>query len=295
MKTINRASKYLIYVCAVLILFNVFLGLLLTRQSSKAMRSLINGHMLDLSNTAAAMIDGDQLEKLHAEDLNSPEYQYVLKMLTYFQDNIELEYIYCIKDMGNKEFVFSVDPTEEDPGEFGEPIVYTDALYQASLGIPSVDDTPYEDKWGRFYSAYTPVFNSRNEVAGIVAVDFSVNWYENQIKKQMKITVMVIAAAALFSIIIAAAIAKQYHDSMSHVFVEMNDLSEGIETLIQEVTPETIHEEAPEVTREDREEIDKEELQLHGRIIHRYRQIICDIIAERPDRGIVIRPHPLAG
>ena len=76
-------------------------------------------------------------------------------------------------DDGNGNFSFSVDPAPDDPGEFGAPVVYTEALYKASLGIPSVDEVAYTDAWGRFYSAYSPVFNSNGKVAGIVATDFS--------------------------------------------------------------------------------------------------------------------------
>ena len=178
---LHRTGKYLIIIGFFLLVVNVTLGIILTRQSSNAIRTMIRNRMLDISNTAAAMLDGDTLEVLEAGDEDTPEYQEVLRILTYYQDNIDLKYIYCIRDMGNKRFVFTVDPTIDDPGEFGEPVVYTDALYRASLGEPSVDSEPYEDDWGRFYSAYSPVFNSKHEVAGIVAVDFSADWYDRQI------------------------------------------------------------------------------------------------------------------
>jgi diguanylate cyclase (GGDEF)-like protein len=242
MKKMNPASKYLIYVCVVLIMFNAFLGMFLTRQSSRAMKNLINNRMLDISNTAAAMLDGDELENLKAEDINSPEYQNVLKMLTYFQENIELEFIYCIKDMGDKNFILTVDPTATDPGAFGTPIVYTDALYRASLGLDSVDEKPYEDKWGRFYSSYSPVFDSKHKVAGIVAVDFSASWYEEQIRGLIWTTILMINIALVFSIVIAAIVATQYKNNMGHVFREMNELSDGIETLMREVSPEDVPE-----------------------------------------------------
>ena len=170
MKKLNRASKYIIVICVFLIGVNGALGYVLTRQSSGAMKSLMRSRMLDVSNTAAAMLDGDVLERLEAEDEDSPEYQAALKTLTYFQENIDLEYIYCIRDMGGGRFVFSIDPTVEDPGQFGDPITYTDALYQASLGTPSVDAVPYEDAWGRFYSAYTPVFRWRGSSRWISAL-----------------------------------------------------------------------------------------------------------------------------
>lgn len=63
-----------------------------------------------------------------------PAYDNIMRILTYFRDNIELKYIYCIRDMGDGNFVFGLDPTVEDPGEFGSPITYTDALYAASKG-----------------------------------------------------------------------------------------------------------------------------------------------------------------
>ena len=111
-----------------MILFNLAFGVILSKAALKAMRAQIDERMLDISNTAAAMINGDDLAKMTADDQGSPEYQRVMENLTYFQDNIELSYIYCIMQVGEREFVFGVDPTIENPGEFGSPIVYTDAL-----------------------------------------------------------------------------------------------------------------------------------------------------------------------
>lgn len=163
---------------------NAILGFILIEQSSNSMKILIQNRMLDISTTAADMLNGDELEKLKAEDKGTAEYQKVNDTLAYFQRNIELNYIYCIQKVGEKEFAFSVDPTIEDPGEFGSPIVYTDALYMASLGHPAVDEEAYTDAWGKFYSAYSPVFDSAGNVAGIVAVDFSAQWYDDQIARQ---------------------------------------------------------------------------------------------------------------
>ena len=46
-------------------------------------------------------------------------------------------------------------------------LVYTDALYEASKGYAAADNKQYEDAWGTFYSAYSPVFDSDGKVAGI--------------------------------------------------------------------------------------------------------------------------------
>jgi diguanylate cyclase (GGDEF)-like protein len=235
MKKLNNVTKYTLFICIGLIIFNLIFGYVLIKVSANAMRTQINERMLDVSNTAAAMLNGDELAKLTVDDLGSPEYQRVMDTLTYFQDNIELEYIYCIMQVSEKEFVFGVDPTIEDPGEFGSPIVYTDALYAASKGKAGVDEISYEDEWGEFYSSYSPVFDSNGDVAGIVAADFSAEWYQNKIMHLAAIVGSFIAFALVCSIVMAILIATQYKKFFMTLLNKMNDLSNGIETLIDEV------------------------------------------------------------
>lgn len=122
---------------------NLALGAVLIRQARNATKTQINERMLDIVNTAAAMLDGDVLKNLTAQDSDTPQYQEVLDILRRFLDNIELNYIYYVRDMGNKTFTFGIDPDPVSPGEFGSPVVYTEAMYEASQRKPSVDEVPY--------------------------------------------------------------------------------------------------------------------------------------------------------
>jgi sensor histidine kinase regulating citrate/malate metabolism len=230
----NRASKYTFIIVIVLIIFNLIFGYVLSKVAARDIKAQIEARMLDISNTAAAMVDGDALEKITKDDYDSPEYQKVLKTLTYFQENIELEYIYCIMQVGEKEFVFGVDAAVEDPGEFGSPVVFTDALYNASKGKADVDNEPYEDAWGTFYSAYSPVYDSAGNVAGIVAVDFDAEWYRGEVRNMYIIVGSFLMVALVFSVVLAIAIASQYKRFFLGLMDKMNNLSEGIDTLIRE-------------------------------------------------------------
>ena len=182
----NKTIKIAISISALLLMTNLLLGAVMINNSRSALKTLIQNRMLDIAKSAADMLDGDVLRDIQAEDKGTPEYSKINDTLAVFQDNIDLKYIYCIRAASEKEFVFTIDPTIEDPGVFGDPIVYTDALYEASKGVASVDDEPYTDAWGKFYSAYSPVFDSKGQVAGIVAVDFDAEWYDSQIEKQTK-------------------------------------------------------------------------------------------------------------
>ena len=235
-RKITQTRINILVVAVFLLLLNSTLGIFLTMQSSNAMIDLIQSRMLDVTNTAASMIDGDVLATIQKEDRNTPEYQEIINTLAHYQDNIDLKYIYCIRDMGDGTFTFTADPTVVDPAGFGEPVVYTDALYEASLGHAAVDKEPYTDSWGTFYSSYSPVFDSQGNVGGIVAVDFSADWYDRQISKQIRTTALITFLSLSFGTIIVLLIAsrsrRRYHSLMN----ELSRLSDGIETLATELS-----------------------------------------------------------
>ena len=228
----------IVILSALLLIVITVIGAVLLNNSRQALKTLIDNRMLDIANSAADMIDGDVLEKLEKEDIGTPEYQKINDTLAVFQENIDLRYIYCIRDLGNKQFVFTVDPTVEDPGEFGEPIVYTDALYAASLGEPAVDDEPYTDKWGRFYSAYSPVFDSEGGIAGIVAVDFSADWYDAQIAKQSRVIIFSSIAAVLVGIILVFVSTAGMRRELRTINNDMADVAKEIDELNREINPD---------------------------------------------------------
>lgn len=232
----GERSGYIVMVSAFLIMLNVVLGVFMINRSQKAIITQIEGRMLDITNTAADMLNGDKLKNLKKEDYYTKDYQDALKTLAVFQSNIELEYIYCVHRVSDKEFVFSVDPTEDDPGEFGSPIVYTDALYQASLGKASVDKQPYADEWGSFYSAYSPVFDSKGQVATIVAVDFSADWYNDQVFALVRTVLVICAVSLLAGGLIVLIITQQTRRRNRRLYAELNSLADNIEDLVKEVS-----------------------------------------------------------
>ena len=192
----NFSSPSLIYSMILLFAGTIIMGLVMMQNSKIAMREQISQRMLDITNTAAYMMDGDALAVMQKEDAGTPAYEQAMDTLRNFQENINLEYIYGIRAEEDGTFTFTVDPTVDDPGEFGSPIVTTDALKLAAQGTAAVDKEPYEDDWGRFYSAYSPVFDSKGNVAGIIAVDFSASWYEHQIARHM-VSIMIVSGVTL--------------------------------------------------------------------------------------------------
>ena len=180
----NLATRIWIIVVLAVLLSTGSFGVVSLVQARKAIKESTIQRMMDIANCASGSVDGDILKNLTIDDYGNEKYQAVYDALAVFRDNIELEYVYGIKDEGNNHFTFTVDPDIEDPAQFGSDIVTTEALITASKGTTAVDDIPYSDEWGTFYSAYSPVFDSEGNVAGIIGVDFSTEWYEGQLKRQ---------------------------------------------------------------------------------------------------------------
>ena len=72
-----------------------------------------------------------------------------------------------------------------------------------------------------------------------MAVDFEARWYQNRIKQLGTITIGFTVLAFVFSLGLSVIIATRFRKSFMHLYKKMNDLSDGIETLVHEVAPES--------------------------------------------------------
>lgn len=197
-KSMSLRTKAVLAVITALLATSIALGLALTRQSRHAMKTLIDDYVLDIVTTAAAMVDGDALKGITAEDKGTPDYNQLYGTLSKFDKNIGLEFIYAVRQTADGSYIFVLDPATENASEYGEIVHDTEALHAAGKGTAAVDEEPYRDSYGYFYSAYCPVYDSRGEVAGVIAADFDAEWYEQQIDKN---TITIAVACALLAAI----------------------------------------------------------------------------------------------
>ena len=251
-KKLNSTVWIVLMVSLLLLGFTSIFGALMIWRSQAAINELISSRMLDISNSAADLIDGDVLGSLRAEDADTPEYQQCLAILRAFQDNIDLRYIYGIMELEDGSFAFTVDPAP-DPGEFGAPVVSTEALRTAFSGTPAADEVPYEDEWGRFYSAYSPVYNSAGEIVGAIGVDFDADWYDAQLRAQARIILISSVVSLVIGIVITLLITDRYRRRLTELNREMGVISGDVESLMAEIR-------LPEELRPDTATLAEEEI-----------------------------------
>lgn len=226
-KKISLTTKLTVIMAVVFLVSNGALGMFSMHLSKRSIKTAIQQRMLDIANCAAATVNGDKLGPLTAEDEETPEYQEVLSSLSVYRDNVKLEYIYCIKEETDGSFIITVDPTIEDPAAFGDEAETTDALIKASKGTAAVDQEPYTDEWGKFYSAYSPVFDSKGNVVSIVATDFSAEWYDDQISSQTRKILLLCSCTLAFSVIVILVLSIRIRKKFVILHEKLAELADG--------------------------------------------------------------------
>ena len=201
------STKIILMVEGILLISSILFCAVSVYRARVGIRKAIQQRMLDIANCAAGSVNGDILKTLTEDTVGSKEYNDVYKTLAVFRDNVELEYVYSIKEEGDNNFIFTMDLDQETPASYGDSVEYTDALASAGRGKAAVDEVPYTDQWGEFYSAYSPVFDSDGKVAGIIAVDFSVEWFEGQLSEQTRSTVVSYVIILVLTQLVAAILA----------------------------------------------------------------------------------------
>ena len=206
------------------------------------MKSIVQNKIMEISQTAAAFLDGDDIKSLTIADKenNTEKYRKLNETLSLFKtnnidDDAGFAFIYCMVKTDDGKIVFSVDPSD-DPADFltEEPIL-TNALLKAFDGTAAFDQDSYVDRWGDLYSAYAPVFGADNTVKAVVGVDVWASWY----KKETISSAIAIGVETFLSIGIAifatVFITRKTRKRLNALSKDMNELQGDIKKLIKDI------------------------------------------------------------
>ena len=260
-KKLSFTSRYVLAFGLLMLLTNTLLGVIILYQSNTTVRSLINKNMLDVVKSAAGLLDGDTLAALTEKDVGGETYRDIEDRLIVFQNHEDIRFIYAVKQAGENRFVFTVDPDPDEPAAFGEEIVLTDALIQAGKGIPAVDSMTAADRWGNFYSAYCPVFDSSEKVAGIVGIDFDADWYNATVRRHTISIAIITFLSVLIGGVRVFLITHNVRKRFRVLDAELKKLSSGMDQLIRDAGGNTA-----DISSDETESTDDEIEKLAARI-----------------------------
>ena len=225
LKKSSFTGKILIVAIAVLTVTIVIFAYISTMRSQKSVKELMRARMINITNSAAAMINGDDLQAMKGNitDAKTEEYKRINSVLEVFYHSIELKYVYAVKRLPDGYGVV-VDPDMQAEDEYGEIIETTPALEAAMGGVSSADEESTEDRWGSFYSSYSPIYNSQKEIVGVVAVDFDADWFDTRKGTLDRFLLLLCIVIILGSVIIVWIITRRARKELNERRLESEKL-----------------------------------------------------------------------
>ncbi len=238
-KRFGHTTKAAVLFTVSLFAVNVIIGAVVVIQSRASVKSLINDSMLGIAKTAGAMLDGDELAALTAEDEGGEKQEAVEDKLRVFAENFDFKYIYAVRPSEGGKFIFIADADEKDPAPYGKEVVYSPALGSAGNGKADVDKFPVSDEWGKYYTAYCPVKTSDGRIGGIVGVDFDAEWYEKQMTKNAAYIIFI----SVFSLAVGGVMVLLVTVRLKNKFDRLNEetmsIASDIGALLDEIHGES--------------------------------------------------------
>lgn len=191
----------IVIICIISIICFVLVGALFYRIGSQIVFIQTRNEAMRIAQSAASDLDGDRFAAIDSEE--SSGFKYVYDKLAEYRDSENLDYIYSMKKLEEKELVFVVDTDEVAPAEVFEPYEWLEDMAPAFDGIVCADEEYTSDEWGTFISGYAPIYDSENAVVGIVGCDININTISERIVRlRMLIIILGIVPTAVMVMIL---------------------------------------------------------------------------------------------
>ncbi len=218
-RKISIAVKIAIIVMVLFLASDVFIGVMVYRQTESMLISQIKDNAMNISRCVAASVDGELLSSIQDGDEETPAYTTIHEQLSLFLENAGVEYVYTIRQNPDGMIVFVVDSDPEEPGGINEDFGSDDPeIYEALSGQTAVNAQPYTDEWGTHLSAYSPVYAS-GKIVGLAVIDISMDWVNEQ-AHSLALLIFWICAVIL---LIGVAVLVMVSLGLRRSFVKLND------------------------------------------------------------------------
>lgn len=132
---------------------------------------------LDIAQTTSTNLDGDKIQEYDKFGKKDDSYQQMLSYLCKIKEKVSMTYLYVITDGGsNYKYIAEGYLKGEEPNVLGDTQPKSDYGSEPAEAISTGRGTytskySYDSLYGNLLSGFAPVFNSKNQVVGLVGVD----------------------------------------------------------------------------------------------------------------------------
>lgn len=150
-----------------------------------------------------------------------------------------IEFVYtCIEQNGQIRFILDTTAPGDKDGDGKDDKAHIMEIYEqpsATLrsvlltGVATVDQEPYQDRWGTFLSAYVPIFDDHHLIVGVVGVDMELTNFNLQRSSVRHLAIISAIGVLCLSYIGALGVAA-YHRRLQRSVSELVATSEAAMT-----------------------------------------------------------------
>jgi len=238
MKLVNSLKfrfivSFIVFIVALTALL-VFLGL---RQMSKSVIETFSDQGIRIVEQAAAIIDGDSFEALvKSLDNDDPFYEEIRVKLFQIKQASGCVYLYTMAPKKGDIWQFIIDgsaePDDEENfsalGDEQDISDYHDAFKKViSSGKTEVSGLEDQGEWGILISIYTPIFNSNNNLIGIIGCDFDGEFLNNAIITSETQQILTGLVSVLFGFALLLVFMRMIFKPIKEISVILKDISQG--------------------------------------------------------------------
>lgn len=220
-------SKQMMLIFTILILVgDLLIGVVVYNRMQALFMEKVQENAINLAQCAAASVDAKAFSNIVA-DGDEESYDIVHEQLTRFLENSTLKYVYSFSKNDAGKIIFVVDADPEEPAEVGE--LYDEELEGVDIafcGKAAVDDKPSSDEWGKYVSAYCPIFDGKT-VVGIVGVDVDYTGIQHSINKLLIIIFLICVTVFVMLFVALLVISRKMNTGFNTLNNKINELADG--------------------------------------------------------------------
>lgn len=230
-----REIKKARFISIVIIVFILCGGIVISIMSHKRSNAQFHEELITNSKLISHAFDAADISKLMGSDsdLISPVYLKIKKRLTQIRETQEnIRFVYIVKRNSAGAYIISADSEPISSPDYSPPgQVYTEAPPEYAKafneGISCVSK-PYRDRWGKWVSALSPIYDDRTgEIVGLLGIDIDVEEKQKIIVWDLippiSITLVFVLLTLLFSNIIYNTIRKKVQITASEAKIRKSE------------------------------------------------------------------------
>lgn len=234
-RRIKLSGKITITTMVIAMIVSLLISVISIRYMKNYLLNVSRSQTMSVAQTAAAIVDGDQIAGIQVGEEESEAYQDILAQLQTFLIDEDVAYIYTMRQVDD-EVQFVVDADTEEGAAIGEVYETYDKIDIAFGGEASMDDEVTTDEWGSFYSAFAPIVNDSGEVVAIVGVDCTVDSIDEKVNHMMKTLLYAELLCVVFALLVSMIIGHLMSRNVLAINKKMEELAGSEGDLTQEIS-----------------------------------------------------------